>query len=190
MNWENIREEIPTIGKLGKLSESDMARIEGYTVIEDDCWIWTGTKQHNTKGHQHGCIWYNGKYVQVHRIMYHNFVEDVPEFERRKDALQVNHRCKSDGTCINPSHLYLGTPKQNIEDCIKDGNKNKAKSGQDNHNAVLTDDIIEHIKSLKISGRSQKDIAQEFGVNQSQISRWWNNKTIKQENPKILHMNN
>lgn len=112
--------------------------------------------------------------------MYHNFVEDVPIFERKSNALQVNHICETDGTCINPEHLYLGTQKQNIKDCINNGNKNKAASGEKNHNAILTDEVVKHIKNLKDlkdSKRSQKDIAHEYGVNQSQISRWWNCKT-------------
>jgi len=177
MNWLNIRENVPTIGKLGNLSESEKKRIEMYTTIENDCWIWNGTKQYTGKGRQHGCIWYHGKYVQIHRLMYHNFVENVPEYERKSGALQVNHKCKTDGKCINPKHLYLGTAKQNTIDCIKDGNKNKAKSGEDNHNAVLSDELIEHIKSLKGTGVYQYEIAKKYGVNQSQISRWWNNKT-------------
>lgn len=44
------------------------------------CWLWIGTVQDDKKGHQHGVIWYNKKYVQVHRIMYHNFIGDVPEY--------------------------------------------------------------------------------------------------------------
>jgi DNA invertase Pin-like site-specific DNA recombinase len=91
--------------------------------------------------------------------------------------LQVNHKCKTDGKCINPDHLYLGTARQNTEDSVKDGTKNKAKSGENNHNAVLSDELIEYIKSLKGSGRYQYEIAKEYGINQSQISRWWNNKT-------------
>jgi hypothetical protein len=37
MNWKNIRQDVPTIGKLGSLSESDKERIEMYTTIENDC---------------------------------------------------------------------------------------------------------------------------------------------------------
>ena len=177
MDWSKLRENIPNIGKLGSLSETDKTRIELYTIFENDCWMWIGTKQDTAKGHQHGCFWYNKKYVQIHRLIYHNFVDDVPEFERKSGALQVNHRCKSEGKCINPDHLYLGTAKQNIQDCINDGNKNKAKSGEQNHNATLSDETIGHIVGLKDTGLHQYEIAKEYGVHQSQISRWWNNKT-------------
>ena len=177
MNWEKIRTNVHTIGKLGRLSKTYRERIDKNTESVNDCWIWRGTKQYTGKGHQHGCIWYNKKYVQVHRLMYHNFVEDVPEYERTPGSLQVNHKCKTNGTCINPLHLYLGTAKQNTKDSIEDETKNKAKKGEDNHNAILLDELVEYIKSLKGSGISQYEIANKYGVNQSQISRWWNNKT-------------
>lgn len=177
MNWNNLRKDIPSIGKLGPLSESDKNRIDKNVILMNDCLIWTGTKHDNKKGHQHGCFWYNKKYVQVHRLIYHNFIDNVPEYKIGKDNLQVNHKCDTDGKCVNPTHLYLGTPKQNTQDCIKNGNKYKTKSGEDNHNAVLKDEIVEIIKKLKNSGLSQKEIAEKYGVNQSQISRWWNNKT-------------
>ena len=177
MNSLTKRSNIPVIGKLGPISDSDIVRIKKYTQFED-CWIWNGTKQYSGKGHSHGCIWYNRKYVQVHRLMYHNFVEDVPVFERKKGALWVLHKCKSDGQCINPSHLYLGTPKQNTRDCINEGNKSKAEKGERNHNAILTNKEVEEIKNMKgNTTKTQKQIAKEYGVNQSQISRWWNGKT-------------
>lgn len=182
INWENLRQDVPTLGKLGKLSETDRKRIEKYTIFENDCWIWNGKIKDNTnKGHRHGSFWYNKKYVQIHRIMYHNFVEDVPEFKRKSEALQVNHKCKTDGKCITPDHLYLGTPKQNTRDCIIDENKNKAKTGEDNHNSLINNDNVKFIKSLKGCGKFQYEIAKEYGINQSQISRWWNNKTRSDE---------
>jgi hypothetical protein len=180
INWLQIRKTVPKLGKLGPLSNSDKDRIEKYTTFEKGgCWHWIGTKQYSEeKGRQHGSFWYNGKYVLIHRIMYHNFSENVPIFERKPGILQVNHKCESNGDCINPKHLYLGTPKQNTRDCIKAGNKVKAKSGQKNHNATLSDDIVEEIKNLKgNTDKTQKELALQYGVNQSQISRWWNNVT-------------
>ena len=178
--WDRLRKEIPIIGKLGPLKETDKSRIVDKTIYSnfESCWIWNGTRQYNEKGHKHGCIWYNRKYVQIHRLMFHNFIQDVPVYERKKNSLQVNHKCDTDGQCINPYHMYLGTPKENTKDCIEHGNKNKAKSGQQNHNAILSDLTVQEIKNLKgKTTKTQKEIALEYGVNQSQISRWWNNKT-------------
>lgn len=178
--WKLTRKDVTILGKLGPISESDKIRIVDKTIYTDldSCWFWNGTKQYNGKGHKHGCIWYNRKYVQIHRLMFHNFIQDVPIFERKKDSLQVNHKCDTDGQCINPHHMYLGTPKENTKDCFELGNKNKAASGEKNPNATLSNEIVQEIKNLKgNTDKSQKSIALEYGVNQSQISRWWNNKT-------------
>jgi hypothetical protein len=86
--------------------------------------------------------------------MFHNFIKDVPVYTRNSNTLQVNHICDSEGKCLNPYHLYLGTPKQNTQDSIKMGYKIKAKSGEKNHNAILSDKVILEIKNLK--GKTQK----------------------------------
>lgn len=81
---EEQRENIPIVGKLGKLSENDFQRIlnklENNDFDKNKCWIWNRTAQYKTgKGHQHTDVFGLIKnYVQVHRIMYHNFIEDVP----------------------------------------------------------------------------------------------------------------
>lgn len=96
------RKNIQSIGKLGELSKSDIERIYSKISIplnglnKNDFWIWNGTCQDNKKGHSHGCIWYNGKYVLAHRIMYHNYIEDVPEFQSHNKIVHnkiVLHKC-------------------------------------------------------------------------------------------------
>lgn len=193
--WNIKREEVPTIGKLGSVNEIQKKRIisrikknpnvdkTDINTIKQVCWIWEGFIQDKSrKGHQHGSLFFNGKQVMIHRLMYHNFIEDVPVYKRCKDSLQVNHTCKSDGRCVNPYHMYLGTPKENIRDCILDGNKNKFYSGENNPNSIISDETVKHIKSLKNkTTKTQKELAKIYGVNQSQISRWWNNKTRNDE---------
>jgi hypothetical protein len=89
-------QNIPIIGNLGKLSESDINRIcekiETKILNKQDCWIWTGTISDKVKkGHQHGSFWFNKNPVQIHRIMFHNFISDVPIY--KKDGLIVLHKC-------------------------------------------------------------------------------------------------
>jgi predicted XRE-type DNA-binding protein len=188
----NQRANVPNIGKLGKLSNADIKKIankinlEGLNLndgndIEKKCWLWTGhIPDKINKGHQHGTINYNDKTVLVHRIMYHNFVSDVPIYERKSGALQVNHKCshQTDGRCINYSHMYLGTPKDNMQDALRDGTKNKAPSGEQNYNATVLDKKIKEIlDELEKGELSQSQLAKKYGVVQSQISRWKNKKT-------------
>lgn len=176
-------------GKLGKIDKDKLKSIVTRTSISFDhpnvyneCWIWNGTMSDNAKGHCHGSIWFNKSYVLVHRLMYHNFIDHVPPFERRSNSMQVNHKClhEHNGRCINPWHCYLGSAQQNTQDAMNDCTKYKMPCGQQNINATLSDAIVEEIKALKGNTTlSQSQIAKKYGVSQSQISRWWNNKTRK-----------
>lgn len=174
------RDNIKETRTLGKLSKEKIENIVRKCVVtESSCWLWQGRIGDNNKGHQHGLIWFKGNWRFVHRLMYHNFVEDVPEYVNKHGALQVNHACthQHDGRCINPAHLYLGTPKHNMQDALKDGTKNKTPSGEENYNATVSNDQVKQALALKNSSLTQKEIASLFGVNQSQISRWFNKKT-------------
>jgi len=200
----HLRADIPTIDKLGKMTndninhiilQSTMVTVFGnangnFDEAKKQCWLWEGRIDPTPgKGHEHGRMMYKKKNVQVHRLMMHNFIKDVPEFKREKDALWVLHTCthENNGRCINPWHLRLGTPKENIEDSKRDGTKGECKVGAENHNAKLTDDKIKEIIALKDNRKdengktlSQREIAEKYGIHQSQISRYWNDVTRAQ----------
>lgn len=175
--------------KLKKLEKSKLLSILKRTEIPvtslsvfEECWIWNGTQLDDKKGRCHGIVWVDRKYVMVHRLMYHNFIEDVPAYKRSSTGLQVNHKCThiQNGRCINPWHCYLGTSKDNTSDSIREDTKYKVPSGETNPKAILSDAMIQEIKQLKLTTTlPQKEIAKLYGVHQSQISRWWNGITRK-----------
>lgn len=173
------RENIPFIGNLGKLSENDLKRIlEKINVKELDekkCWIWDKKIWDTKKGHQHSKIWYNKKGVLTHRIMYHNFIEDVPEYEYPYQNILL-HKCshENNGKCINPWHLKLGTPKENSQDALHENTLTIYKNNERNPNSKLTNNQIEEIRKLKNSNLTQKEIAKKYNINQSQVSRYFN----------------
>lgn len=179
------RRSVKTIGKLGKLSNSDFSRIISKIIIDDKnlnknkCWIWNGTIQDSKKGHCHGSFWYKGRYVQTHRIMYHNFIEDVPEFS--STSLIVLHKCshENNGKCINPWHLKLGSFSENTKDAIKDKTLNVFKTNEENPFSKLRNEEVLEIISLKNKGLTQTEVAKMYNIHQSQVSRYWNNKTRK-----------
>jgi DNA-binding transcriptional regulator YiaG len=179
------RTNIPTIGKLGKLSGSDFNRIinkiEGNPSI-NDCWLWSGTMDYiSGKGHCHGNIWYNQNFVKVHRIMYHNFIEDVPIYDHKDINLIVLHKCShiNDGRCVNPVHLKLGLPNENTRDAMKSNTLTLMKSNEENPMSKLSNNQITEIRALKGTGLTQREVAERYNINPSQISRYWNNKTRK-----------
>lgn len=171
------RDDIPDIGKLGELSNSDLKRILSKTNIneyldkniefdnvKDNCWIWTSPTVDIGKGHCHGSIWYNKKFVMTHRIMFHNFIENVPIYERKAGVLQVNHRCNTDGKCVNPWHMYLGTPKQNTEDSIRDGTATLFRR-------QVSDEQYQEILGLK--GLNINEVATRYNVSTNAIRAYW-----------------
>jgi predicted XRE-type DNA-binding protein len=183
------REHIVPSGKLGKITKDKLLSIMERTYIPftssniyQDCWLWNGTTIDNAKGHCHGVVWFEKNYVLIHRLLYHNFIENVPPYTNKQNALQVNHKCshQNNGRCINPWHCYLGTSKMNMRDALREGTKYRMPKGQENHNATLSDDIVLEIKQLKgKTSLTQREIAAKYNVSQSQISRWWNGITRK-----------
>lgn len=60
----------------------------------------------------YGAIKINSKTLGAHRVSYELRFGKIPE------GLFVCHKCDNK-RCINPSHLFVGTAKDNMQDCKK-----------------------------------------------------------------------
>lgn len=76
----------------------------------ENCWEWRGAK----RSRDYGNFNLNGKPTLAHRVSYELFIGKIP-----KDIL-VCHRCDNQ-SCVNPNHLFLGTQKDNVRDCLNKG---------------------------------------------------------------------
>lgn len=127
----------------------------------------------------YGVIYYNGRQQYAHRLAWEIENGPIP------DGLFVLHECDVPG-CVNPSHLFLGTPKDNTQDMLRKGrctagapygDRNPMRvhdgllSGEKSGAAKLTASQVESIRARYATGETQTSLAEEFRVRQGHISR-------------------
>jgi hypothetical protein len=154
-----------------KVDKSVYAKVIKKINIDEatGCWYWVGTKMR-----KYGLVKFNKIGIRVHRVMYSIFNGLIPE------GLHVCHKCDNPA-CCNPEHLFLGTVKDNVRDCISKGRFKfnlplKRLSGENHPRAKLTNYQIGLIRKDK---RVQREIALDYGVAQTQISNIKSGKTWK-----------
>ena len=75
------------------------------------CWLWLGAK--NDRGYGQYCPGYV-RVIYAHRYVWSKRNGSIP------DGYYICHRCDVPN-CVRPSHLFLGTPKENFEDMRRKG---------------------------------------------------------------------
>jgi hypothetical protein len=102
----------------------------------ETCWLWTaGIFQQG--GYGQFCI-RRGFPARAHRISWIMSYGNIP------DGMDILHDCDNP-LCVNPSHLWVGTPKENIRDAVKRG-RLLPKIGEKNGASVLTEAIVRAIR--------------------------------------------
>lgn len=84
------------------------------------CWEWTGAtfyKGYGNVRHWNGERWTN---KSAHIVMYEAAFGPVPE------GLYVCHRCDNP-PCCRPSHLFVGTQAENLQDMARKGRGRKSR---------------------------------------------------------------
>ena len=82
----------------------------------------------------------------------------------------VLHRCDN-RKCVNPTHLWIGTQQDNIQDMIRKGRDKKADSER-NGGAKLSWIEVDKIREIrKQKGTYYKDLAKMFNVHYATIKR-------------------
>src|SRR3972149_68948 len=87
------------------------------------CIEWTGGLDRNG----YGIFYYKNKKFFAHRFAFG--IEKIPK------KMFVCHKCDNP-KCINPKHLFLGTPRDNALDCVAKNRTNNHK-GESHHRAKL-----------------------------------------------------
>lgn len=155
---------IPLAGKLTKPGVADRFWSKVNIAAPDKCWEWQGAKK---KGNYQACHFKVASYVTVSatRCAYTLATGEDP------GVLWVLHHCDNP-LCCNPSHLYLGTVKDNAADAKARNRYNPpCLAGPDNPRAKMTAEQVEHVRALFAQGKSNVAIGQLLGVHHSTISK-------------------
>lgn len=122
----------------------------------DECWIWTGSKQHFGHGE---CRIMNGK-TAAHRVAWVLAGNEIP------DGLCVLHKCDNP-PCVNPAHLFVGTRGDNSRDMLAKG-RNVAPRGERCAAAKLTSQQVLEIRR-RFGQESAINLGRVFGINRRTV---------------------
>lgn len=173
--------------------------MENISKQSNGCWLWTSTKWSNGYGMFNVYNAEKGKYCGV---LAHRFAWGLDSGKMPPKHLNVCHKCDVK-ECVNPEHLFLGTAKDNIDDCHRKGRHSHGERhsealrsrkpyyrnrefrqsisirtrGEGHGLSKLTTQKVLEIRKLYASGQwTQARLATRFRVGQANISRVINRK--------------
>lgn len=117
----------------------------------DGCWLWTGK---STTGFGYGHLTISRRGYDAHRLVYELTYGAIP------DGMFVLHTCDNP-RCCRPDHLYLGTPRDNMQD----------RSRRERTQCKVSHEQAREIRKRSDSGETQVALAAEFGLHRKSISR-------------------
>ncbi len=132
------------------MEERFWARVNKKSI--NSCWLWNGARTQDGYGTL-GIKGMNGKMVYAHRFSFELHCIQIPK------GMCVCHSCDTP-SCVNPSHLFLGTPRDNIQNA---SSKHRMLGPR-----KLTTEQVTEIKMDSIS--TQAALAMRYGVTRQNIS--------------------
>lgn len=75
------------------------------------------------------------------------------------------HHCDNP-RCVRPEHLFLGTPADNMRDKVAKGRQTK---GTAVNTAKMNAPLIAQLRESRLTGRTYKELAQQFGLSIAQV---------------------
>lgn len=108
-------------------------------IPEAGCWLWTGTA--NERGY--GRVYSGGRMWVAHRLSWTQANGPIPS------GMFVCHKCDTPA-CVNPDHLFLGSPRDNVLDMVAKGRHRESKKTHCTKGHELIGD------NVRFDGRGQR----------------------------------
>jgi hypothetical protein len=127
------------------------------------CWNWLLS----LNMHGYGQASHKGQRWSSHRLMF-----QLMHPRMSLVGKTICHHCDN-RACINPEHLYAGTPMTNMHDMISRGRAvyPGGPRGEAHKNAKLNSDKIREIRARHASGEGYRKLGKAFGVDRTTIKR-------------------
>ena len=128
----------------------------------DECWEWKGA----THPFGYGMLWEDS--VSNLTLGAHTFSWRLHNKKPIPKGMYVCHS-RDNPPCVNPNHLFLGTQKDNRQDCA---NKGRTAKGETHGMAKLTNEEVLSIRRLYIPRLfSTRILASMYRISQRNVMR-------------------
>jgi hypothetical protein len=132
-----------------------------YSKVPDrpatDCWLWAGCRSGRAG---YGVLYHDG--LRTHATHLSVFLATG---EWPPKGMIVCHKCDNP-PCVNPDHLFVGTYKDNAQDCVAKGRHRDSLRpnwlrGSQHGQAKLTED---NVLAIRASDERPSVLARKYGV--------------------------
>lgn len=109
---------------------------------------------------RYGAVSFEGRTTQAHRVAFRLFHGQFPKYF-------ACHHCDIPA-CVNPHHLFDGTPAENSADCVAKGRRPKGREAPGHRGRKIDPD---RVFDLTRAGCSRGEIARWLGCTQPHVTK-------------------